>query len=96
MNYYDDEREQVFSELEKADSIVIFGHKNPDGDCVGSVLGMKHALKTLFPTKKVYAVGSSRFSGFNSFIKFFMPPLSSWNTPSVFPVERDANTFLSS
>ena len=56
MNYYDDEREQVFSELEKADSIVIFGHKNPDGDCVGSVLGMKHALKTLFPTKKVYAV----------------------------------------
>ena len=58
MNYYDDEREQVFSELEKADSIVIFGHKNPDGDCVGSVLGMKHALKTLFPTKKVYAVGT--------------------------------------
>ena len=61
MNYYDDEREQVFSELEKADSIVIFGHKNPDGDCVGSVLGMKHALKTLFPTAEKTAVQRSQF-----------------------------------
>ncbi len=58
MSYFDEEREQVFSALEKADSIVIFGHKNPDGDCVGSVLGMKHALNALFPEKKVYAVGT--------------------------------------
>ncbi len=58
MSYFDEDREKVFSELEKADSIVIFGHKNPDGDCVGSVLGMKHALKALFPNKHVYALGT--------------------------------------
>lgn len=58
MSYFDEDREKVFSALEKADSIVIFGHKNPDGDCVGSVLGMKHALNALFPDKKVYALGT--------------------------------------
>lgn len=58
MSYFDEDREKVFSELEKAESIVIFGHKNPDGDCVGSVLGMKHALKALFPNKHVYALGT--------------------------------------
>ncbi len=58
MSYFDAEREAVFSALEQADSIVIFGHKNPDGDCVGSVLGMKHALLSLFPDKKVYALGT--------------------------------------
>lgn len=58
MSYFDKEREEVFKEIEQADSIVIFGHKNPDGDCVGSVLGMKHALLDLFPNKKVYALGT--------------------------------------
>lgn len=58
MEYFDNEREEVFEALEQADSIVIFGHKNPDGDCVGSVLGMKHALLSLFPEKKVYALGT--------------------------------------
>jgi phosphoesterase RecJ-like protein len=48
----------VFDEIVKWDSMVIFGHKNPDGDCVGSVMGLKKALQALFPTKKIYAVGS--------------------------------------
>ena len=29
---------------------------------------------------------SSRVVGFNSFMKVLKPPLSSWNTPSFFPV----------
>ena len=58
MSYFDNEREAVFSALEQADSIVIFGHRLPDGDCVGSVMGMREALRALFPEKKVYAVGS--------------------------------------
>ena len=39
----------VFEKIEKADSIVIFGHVNPDGDCVGSVFGLKKELQYLFP-----------------------------------------------
>lgn len=49
---------QIFEKIEAYDSIVIFGHVNPDGDCVGSVLGLKHALRELFPQKKVYGVGT--------------------------------------
>ncbi len=58
MNYSDKEIDAVFSEIEKADSIVIFGHMNPDGDCVGSVLGLRNALRVIYPEKKVYGVGS--------------------------------------
>ena len=58
MEYRKEDIARVFDEVEKADSIVLFGHVNPDGDCLGSVYGMKRALKELFPQKKVYAVGS--------------------------------------
>lgn len=53
-----EEERIVFKAMEEADSIVFFGHKNPDGDCVGSVMGMKHAIMELFPDKKVYGVGT--------------------------------------
>ena len=53
-----EEEKIVFKAIEEADSIVFFGHKNPDGDCVGSVMGMKHAIMELFPDKKIYGVGT--------------------------------------
>lgn len=58
MAYFEKEAEQVFSEIENSPSIVIFGHKNPDGDCIGSVLGLREALRSYFPEKKIYGVGS--------------------------------------
>lgn len=51
-------RDDIFKTIERYDSIVIFGHMNPDGDCVGSVMGLKHALSELYPDKKIYGVGS--------------------------------------
>ncbi len=50
--------EQIFEKIETYPSIVIFGHKNPDGDCVGSVMGLKKELQYLFKDKKVYGVGT--------------------------------------
>lgn len=50
--------EQIFEKIEAYSSIVIFGHKNPDGDCVGSVMGLKKELQYLFPNKKIYGVGT--------------------------------------
>ena len=49
--------------IEEHNSIVIFGHINPDGDCYGSQIGLRELLKLNYPEKKVYAVGSgfSRF-----------------------------------
>ncbi len=36
------------------DSVVILGHMNPDGDAVGSVFGMAHALKSAYPDLAFY------------------------------------------
>ena len=47
---------QIYKKIKKYDSIVIFGHVNPDGDCYGSQIGLKEAIKATFPKKKVYAV----------------------------------------
>lgn len=40
-------------EIEKADSIVILGHMRPDGDCVGSCLGVYNYVLDNYPDKEV-------------------------------------------
>ena len=50
--------EELRKLIEQHDSIVIFGHPYPDGDCYGSQIGLRDALRLNYPNKKVYAVGS--------------------------------------
>lgn len=50
--------EKIISKIEQHDSIVIFGHLNPDGDCYGSQIALRAILKAEYPNKKIYAVGS--------------------------------------
>ena len=50
--------EELRQIIEENDSIVIFGHINPDGDCYGSQIGLREILKLNYPNKKVFAVGS--------------------------------------
>lgn len=50
--------EELLPIIEKNDSIVIFGHIFPDGDCYGSQIGLRETLRLNYPHKKVYAVGS--------------------------------------
>ena len=50
--------ESIVSKIEQYDSIVIFGHLNPDGDCYGSQIALRNILKLKYPHKNVYAVGS--------------------------------------
>ena len=50
--------EQIISKIEQYDSIVIFGHRNPDGDCYGSQIALKNILKANYPDKDVYCVGT--------------------------------------
>ena len=45
--------------------------------------------------REIPAMMSSKLPGFSSFMKLFIPPLSSWNTPSVLPVPMESSTFLS-
>lgn len=48
----------IWDKISQYDTITIFGHVIPDGDCYGSQLGLKNAIKENFPNKKVYALGS--------------------------------------
>ena len=50
--------EAIISKIEQYDSIVIFGHLNPDGDCYGSQIALRNILRTRYPEKQVYCVGS--------------------------------------
>jgi len=50
--------EQLFKIIEHHDSICIFGHCFPDGDCYGSSQGLKELIKYMYPNKKVCVLGT--------------------------------------
>ena len=45
--------------IEKFDKIIIHRHKKPDGDALGSQIGLKHIILDNYPEKTVYVVGDS-------------------------------------
>ncbi len=51
--------EQILSLLEQYDRIIIHRHKNPDGDAIGSQVGLKHLILENLPGKEVYCVGDA-------------------------------------
>lgn len=46
----------IVEAIRRAGSIAISGHTNPDGDALGSALGLSLALKDIFPDKRVTAL----------------------------------------
>lgn len=50
---------QILKAIKKFDTIIIHGHEHPDGDCLGSQIGLKDIILTNFPNKKVYVVGEN-------------------------------------
>ena len=52
--------------LENSENIVLVGHVNPDGDSIGSLMGMKHYLSSL--DKKVVPVVPNKYPEFLSFL----------------------------
>ena len=57
--------EKIISKIEQYDSIVIFGHRNPDGDCYGSQIALRNILRAKYPAKNIYCVGSGLPKFFN-------------------------------
>lgn len=43
----------IYDEVKDAENIAISGHIKPDGDCIGSCLGMFHYLRKKFPEKNI-------------------------------------------
>ncbi|WP_027120344.1 DHH family phosphoesterase [Mycoplasmopsis lipofaciens] len=55
--------------IEKYDSIVIFHHIRPDGDCLGSQFGLRELIKLNYPNKKIYVLGDNK-GIFENFLTF--------------------------
>ncbi len=49
--------EQILQLIQKYDRIIIHRHTSPDGDALGSQIGLKHIIRENFLGKEVYAVG---------------------------------------
>ncbi len=49
--------EQVIEAVKEYNTIIIHRHSSPDGDALGSQIGLKWIIKDNFPDKKVYTVG---------------------------------------
>lgn len=48
---------EVYNKIKEYGTIIIHRHSRPDGDAIGSQIGLKEAIKRSFPYKKVYVVG---------------------------------------
>ena len=51
--------QELLNEIKTYQTIIIHRHKNPDGDALGSQIGLKQLLQENFPEKAVYIVGDS-------------------------------------
>lgn len=51
--------EDALALIARYNRIIIHRHGNPDGDALGSQIGLKHILLANFPGKEVYAVGDA-------------------------------------
>jgi len=51
--------EKILKEIQNHDRIIIHRHTNPDGDALGSQIGLKYILKDNFPDKEIYVVGDA-------------------------------------
>ena len=55
--------EKIIDAIKEFDTIIIHRHSKPDGDALGSQIGLREIIKENFPEKTVYTVGdgSSRY-----------------------------------
>ena len=51
--------QKAFELINKFDTIIIHRHSSPDGDAIGSQIGLRDILKHNFPGKRIYAVGDN-------------------------------------
>lgn len=52
--------EQVLETIKKYERIIISRHKRPDGDAVGSTLGLQRVLKSSYPKKDVLVISEDK------------------------------------
>ena len=50
---------EIYKLIKKNETITIFGHINPDGDCYGSSLALRELIRLNFPKKKVFSLAGT-------------------------------------
>ena len=63
--------ESILSLIEQYDTIILHRHAKPDGDALGSQIGLKHLILNNFPHKRVLTVGDA--AGRYAFMKGSTP-----------------------
>ncbi len=63
--------ESIISLIEKYDTVIIHRHTKPDGDAIGSQIGLKKLIAENYPHKRVLAVGDG--AGRYAFVKDSTP-----------------------
>lgn len=46
----------IFNKIKEYDTIMLFRHFRPDGDCKGATMGLREILRLSFPEKKIYLI----------------------------------------
>ncbi|MBE6607812.1 MAG: bifunctional oligoribonuclease/PAP phosphatase NrnA [Ruminococcaceae bacterium] len=60
-------KEAVFNKIKEYGRIIIFRHKRPDGDAVGSTKGLREILRESYPEKEILLINND-FSDYLSFL----------------------------
>lgn len=82
--------------IQSYDTIIIHRHNKPDGDAMGSQIGLKHILMENFPEKKIYAVGDdARFFGFMDDSKMDEIPDSTYENALAIILDCGASALIS-
>ncbi len=50
-------RKQILNKIIAYEKIIICRHVRPDGDCMGSTIGLREILRISFPDKNIYSIG---------------------------------------
>lgn len=87
---------KIIEAIEKYDRIIIHRHSNPDGDAIGSQVGLKHILKLNYPNKEIYAVGdASKRYGFIEDSATDIIPDEYYNGALAFVLDTSATALIS-
>ncbi len=87
---------KILDAIKKYDRIIIHRHSNPDGDALGSQIGLKHILKENFPEKEVYTVGdASKRYGFMEDSQTDTIPDELYNGALAFVLDTSATALIS-
>ena len=88
--------EAIVKEIAAFDTIIIHRHNKPDGDAMGSQIGLKHIIKENFPEKEVYMVGDeARHYGFMEDSRMDEIPDSYYETALAIVLDTSAKRLIS-